>query len=361
MTSTHPPEPELDDAKVEEFAGRLFDLTTGGLLSHLVGIGHRTGLFDALAGTPATSAELARRANLDERYVREWLGAMATGGIVTYDPATRAFTLPPEHAVCLRGSTSTNLAPFTLTVAHLGEHLDELIEAFRHGGGVPYERFRPRFTEIMDGMSRGLFDDQLVSGILPTVPGLPERLTEGVRAADIGCGTGHSVNLMAAAYPASTFVGYDLAPDALARGRAEAGEAGLTNVSFTELDVVELPTEPPFDVVFAFDTIHDQADPARVLSRVHDALAPGGTFVMMDTKAATDLADNLDNPFAPLLYSVSTLHCMTVSLARGGAGLGTVWGEQLARTMLAEAGFTDVEVHDVPDDPLDAVYVCRRP
>ncbi|WP_024877592.1 class I SAM-dependent methyltransferase [Saccharomonospora piscinae] len=367
MTATEPTRsapqtpPALDAERAERFAEHLMELTTGGMLSHLIGIGHRTGLFDALASGPADSPTLARRANLHERYVREWLGAMATGGIVSYDPGEGSFTLPAEHAVCLRGSTAANLAPFTLAVAHLGEHLDELEEAFRHGGGVPYERFRPRFTEIMDGMSRGVFDDQLISGIVPAVPGLAERLSAGARVADIGCGTGHSVTLLAAEYPASTFTGYDFASDALDRGRAEVAERGLANASFQALDIVELPTDPPFDVVFAFDTIHDQAEPARVLRRVHDALVPGGRFVMLDTRAATELADNLDNPFAPLLYSVSTLHCMTVSLARGGAGLGTVWGEQLARRMLAEAGFTDVAVSEVPDDPLDSVYSCRRP
>ncbi|WP_019816562.1 class I SAM-dependent methyltransferase [Saccharomonospora saliphila] len=364
MTATPPQRAEtgeLDTDRVEEFAGRLQEFITGGMLSHLIGIGHRTGLFDALGRGPATSHELAERAGLNARYVREWLGAMATSGIVTYDPTTLTFTLPAEHALCLTGDRATNLAPFTLATAALGEHLDEVTTAFREGGGVPYERFRPRFTELMDGMSRGLFDEQLIDGLLPMTGDLPRRLTEGARVADIGCGTGHSTNLLAAHFPASQFVGYDFADDAVERAGAEAADMGLSNVSFAAYDIVHLPLDPPFDAVFAFDTIHDQAEPARVLRRVYDALAPGGYFVMMDTRAATDLADNLDNPSAPLLYSISTLHCMTVSLAQGGAGLGTVWGEQLARTMLRDAGFTGIEVNDVPDDPLDSLYVCRKP
>ena len=166
---------------------------------------------------------------------------------------------------------------------------------------------------------------------------------------------------MARAYLRSSFTGYDLAEDAIAQARAEAADWGLTNVSFEVLDVARLPGEPPCTAVFAFDAIHDQADPAGVLARVRAALEPGGWFVMMDIKAASALEDNVGNPLAPWLYAISTLHCMTVSLAQGGAGLGTVWGEQLARRMLDEAGFVDVAVHDVPDDPFDSVYVARTP
>jgi SAM-dependent methyltransferase len=125
------------------------------------------------------------------------------------------------------------------------------------------------------------------------------------------------------------------------------------------LDVAELPPEPQFDLITAFDAIHDQVDPATVLRRIHEALAPDGTFLMIDIRAASDLADNLDNPMAPFLYSISVLHCMTVSLAGGGAGLGTVWGEQLARSMLEDAGFTRVEVSEAPG-PMNNIYVCRK-
>lgn len=351
----------MDKQRVEEFAGRLFGFYTGALLSDLIAIGHRTGLFEAAAQGPATSAELATRAGLQERYVREWLGAMATSGVLDYAAATAAFTLPAEHAVCLTGPGSANLAPFSEATTLLGQHVDGVERAFREGGGVPYEEFRPRFTAVMDGLSRGVFDEQLLTAILPVTGELPRRLEQGVRAAEIGCGTGHALTLLARAFPASEFTGFDLAADAIEQGRAEAADQGLTNVSFEVLDVAELPADPVFTAVFAFDTIHDQATPAAVLRRVHEVLEPGGWFVMMDTKAATDLEANLQNPFAPLLYSISTLHCMTVSLARRGAGLGTVWGEQLAKTMLADAGFGAVDVHDVPDDPLDAVYVTRKP
>ena len=226
---------------------------------------------------------------------------------------------------------------------------------------MPYSEYRPGFTDVMDGLGRGMFDGVLVDGIVPLAGDLSERLTAGIRVADIGCGTGHTTNLLARAFPASQLFGYDLAADAIERARHEAADYGLANVAFEMVDVLELPTDPPFGAILAFDAIHDQADPAGVLGRVFDALEPGGVFVMFDVRASSHLENNIANPMAPLLYAVSTLHCMTVSLAVGGAGLGTVWGEELAVEMLAAAGFVDVEVHEAPADPMDSVYVARKP
>jgi trans-aconitate methyltransferase len=352
----------LDGTRVAAFGERLFELYTGAMVTLMIDLAHRTGLLEALAAGAGTSEEVAARAGLVERYVRECLGSLVTAGVVEFDPAGRRYTLPPEHAVLLTGEGSANMAPMSSAAGLLGRHVPAVAEATRHGGGVPYEVFRPEFTAVMDGMSRGLLDGQLLDGVLPLTGELPARLAAGgARVADIGCGTGHSVNLLARAFPRSAFTGYDLAGDALARGRAEAAEWGLHNVSFEVVDVTRLPVDPPFTAVFAFDTVHDQADPSGVLSRVRTALEPEGWFVMMDIRAASALEDNVGSPTAPLLYAVSTLHCMTVSLAQGGAGLGAVWGEQLARRMLAEAGFVDVTVHEVPDDPLDSLYVARAP
>lgn len=353
--------PAVDQAAVEAFAGRLFDTYTSSLLTLMIDIGHRTGLFTAAARGPATSAELADRAGLQERYVREWLGAMTTADITRFDPRTRTYTLPPEHAACLTGNSSTNLAPVSLMTGHLGTHLDGVIRAFREGGGVTYEEFRPRFTDLMDELRRGFFDSRLLGGVLPLTGDLPDRLAAGARVADIGCGTGHAVNLLAAAFPASEFVGYDIGVDAIAAAEAEATQLALPNARFEVRDVVDLPAEPPLDAVFAFDAIHDQADPVGVLRSVYEALRLGGTFVMFDIKASSHLESNVGNPMAPLLYSISTLHCMTVSLALGGAGLGTCWGEELARQMLADAGFEVLGVHEVPDDRMNVLYLCRKP
>lgn len=349
----------IDTARVEAFAERLFGVYTDSMLTLMIDIGHRTGLFAAAAQGPATSAELSERAGLHERYVREWLGAMTTGEIITYDPVTSTFTLPPEHAACLAGDGSANLAPMSVITGHLANHLDGVIHAFREGGGVPYEAFRPRFTEVMDNLSRGFFDGQLLAGVLPLTGDLPDRLAEGIRVADIGCGTGHAINLLAARYPASEFVGYDLGADAIAAASAEAERMGLPNARFEVRDVVDLPGD--LDAIFAFDAIHDQADPAGVLRATYRALRPGGVFVMFDIKASSHLENNIGNPLAPFLYSISTLHCMTVSLALDGAGLGTCWGVELARDLLTAAGFEIISVNDVPDDPMDVVYLARKP
>lgn len=347
-----------DRQRVQDFARKLFGHYTSGLLTLLIGIGHKTGLFDAAAKGPGTSQEIADRAGLDERYVREWLAAMATGGIVEYDAASGAFTLPPEHAACLTGTSSRNLAAGSQMLPMLSKRLPRIIECFQAGGGVSYSEYRPDFTEAQDASWRLLYDGLLIKGFLPAAKGLPERLKSGIRVADIGCGTGHAVNLMAREYPASAFVGYDLGEDAITRARAEAREMGLSNAVFEALDASRMSPEPKFDLITTFDAIHDQRDPATVLRRVAVALAPGGVYLMVEPKASSRLEENIGNPFAPYMYGMSVLHCMTVSLAAGGAGLGTAWGEQTARQMLGEAGFTSIEVVDAPG-PQNSIYICR--
>ena len=351
----------FDPGLAEAFAGKLMGLYTGGLVTSMVDIGHRTGLFEAAAEGIATSQELAGRAGLQERYVREWLGAMVTGGIFDYDPVTRTYRLPAERAALLVNTGSGNLAPFSQFQAHLGKHLPRVAQAFREGGGVPYEEFRPEFTDLMDAGSRNLFDVHLIDHVLPLAPSLTETLTSGGRAADVGCGTGHAIVVLAAAFPQSRFVGYDLAEDAIEKARAEAAAAGLTNATFEVCDAATLVTAEPFDAIVSFDTIHDQVDPVAVLASIYGALVPGGTYLMAEPYASSNLEDNIANPMAPMLYAISTLHCLTVSLAHGGAGLGTAFGEQKARELLADAGFVDVTVTPSPADPSDAVYLATKP
>jgi SAM-dependent methyltransferase len=349
----------IDPQRVQAFAGKMLDIYNGGMLSLLVDLGHRTGLFESAAQGPATSEKLANRAGLQERYVREWLGGMAAGGILTYDADTRTYALPPEHAVLLTGTTMRNIAPVSRFVTLLAQHVPGVADCFRRGGGVPYEAYRPEFTDTMDDVWRRIYDEQLIGGFLTQVPGLTERLGTGIRVADIGCGTGHAVNTMAQAFPASTFVGYDLAADAIERARAEAETMGLSNARFEVVDVTTLAPEFKFDLITAFDAIHDQVAPQTVLRRVHDALAPGGILYMVEFKFASDVGANVGNPFAPLYYGISTLHCMTVSLAHSGAGLGAVWGEEVARRLLTEVGFGPIEVVNTPR-PQNYAFVCKK-
>lgn len=349
----------VEQDRAKEFRAKLLGIFTGGVLTKLIDIGYQTGLFEASKGGPATSEELSERASLRERYVREWLGAMASSGIYAYDPDTQRYTLPEEHAVALTGESASNLCPNSRMINHFGTHLPQLVRCFRAGGGIPYAAYRPVFTQCMDDMWRRIFDQHLVGAFIGAVPGVSEALQQGIRVLDIGCGTGHAMNILARDFPRSTFLGYDIAEDAIATAEAEAKGMGLTNSTFATMDVAHLPGGGKFDLITAFDAIHDQVAPDAVLDGVSKAMTPRGTFLMIDFKFSSRVEENIGNPFAPLYYGISLMHCMPVSLALGGAGLGTVWGEQTARRMLQEAGFGSVEILDTPR-PQNCIYVCRH-
>ena len=348
----------LDEAKVKAFTQRMVGHFTGASVALMLEVGRQVGLFEAMAAMPpAGSAAIAERAGLTERYVREWLGAMVCGGIVEYDPVARTYHLPPEHALLLTGQTSRNLTSLATFFPLLGRVLPDVTEAFRRGGGVPYAAYQPDFTGLMDTRSRPRYEEFLLTKYLGSPEGLIARLEAGIRVADIGCGTGFCVNLMARHFPRSAFVGYDFSEMAVARARAEAAAMGVGNASFVVQDVAKLPSEPKFDLITAFDAIHDQIDPAGVLRRIRAVLAPGGRFLMLDVHASSNLEENVDAPMSAFVYTISTMHCMTVSLAHGGAGLGTAWGIQLATRMLNEAGFTEVQLFERVD-PMNSLYVA---
>lgn len=327
----------------------------------LLSIGHQTGLFDTMAALPpSTSAQIAEAAGLQERYVREWLGGLVTGHVVGYDPDGETYVLPADRAAVLtRAAGPGNLARVAQFISLLGEVEQKIIGCFRDGGGLSYREY-PRFHGIMAEQSGEVFDAALVDVILPMAKDLPARLAAGVEVADFGCGSGHAVNVMATAFPASRFTGIDFSADSLSVGIREATRRGLTNVAFEPHDLAEMDLTHAYDVVTAFDAIHDQAQPAKVLHNIYRSLKPGGIFLMVDIKASSRLEDNVGVPLAPYLYTVSTMHCMTVSLASGGAGLGTVWGRQRAESMLADAGFTDVRVAEIETDPVNYYYVATK-
>ena len=351
----------FDEGRSEAFSGRMIDILNGAAIALMTSIGHQVGLFDAMATLPpATSERIAEKARLTERYVREWLGAMVTGRIVEHDPTVGTYALPPEHATWLtRAAGTNNLALQAQYIPLLAQVEQPLIECFRNGGGVPYSQF-PRFQRLMAEESGAIHDVALVDTILPLVPGLVERLRAGIDVADIGCGQGHAINLMACAFPTSRFVGYDFSEEGVRAGQAEADRLGLTNAQFEARDVTTLDARDRFDLVTAFDAIHDQIQPAKVLASIADALRPEGVFLMVDIGASSHVDENMDFPMAPFLYTISCMHCMTVSLANGGVGLGAMWGEQKAREMLAEAGFQRVEVKRIEDDFFNNYYVAMK-
>lgn len=351
----------VESAVAEEFAGRMLGVFNDSALALLLSVGQQVGLFDHLAGRPpSTSAEIAASAGLQERYVREWLNGVTTGGVVSHDPATGTYWLPAEHAACLTEAAGPdNVARMMRYIPILAGVEEQVVGCFTDGGGVGYEAF-PRFHQLMAEDSEAVHDAGLLDLVLPLVPGLAERLAEGASLADVGCGSGHAINILARAFPASRFAGYDFSEEAIAAARREAEEWGLPNAEFVVRDVTDLGVSDEFDAVTAFDAIHDQAHPARVLANIATALRPDGTFLMVDIKASSHVHENLDIPWSTFLYTVSLMHCMTVSLALGGDGLGTVWGHQTAVRMLHEAGFERVEIRDVETDPFNAFYVATR-
>lgn len=351
----------MDQAKSEVFAERFLSDLNSAAVVLMTSIGHQVGLFDAMnEKPPATSEQIAAEAGLNERYVREWLGAMVTGRVVDHDPDEGTYSLPPEHAAWLtRAAGMNNMGLQAQYIPLIAEVEQQVIAAFRQGGGVPYSAYT-RFHRLMAEDSGAANDSALIDTILPLVPGLPERLKAGIDVADIGCGSGHAVNLMAQVFPTSRFVGYDFSEEGIATGRAEASELGLNNARFESKDAATLDEVDRFDFITAFDAIHDQAQPAEVLRRIAQALRPDGAFLMVDIRASSRLHENMDHPLGPLLYTMSTMHCMTVSLALDGMGVGTVWGEQKARQMLSDARFTKIDVEAVEGDLFNSYFVARK-
>ncbi len=348
----------MDTARAEQFVTRMSTLMNEGMLSVLVSMGHELGLFDILDGMPtSTSEKIATASGLTERYVREWLGGMVTGGIVEYEDGK--YRLPPEHArVLTRAAGADNFAAFVHSTALLTDRRHEVLDAFRRGGGVPYDRY-DEFMQVWAGLNADKFERALLDQLPQAIPNIDDKLVAGIDVLEIGCGEGHATNVMAAAYPNSRFVGFDLREKAIEEASRNARDMGATNVEFQVRDLANLDSAANWDLITGFDVIHDQAKPREVLGIVRQSLRPAGTFLMVDINAHSDVGENLTHPAGPFLYGTSLLHCMTVSLAYDGEGLGAVWGEQKARELLAEAGFTNIDVTQLEGDPLNAFYVAR--
>jgi len=355
---------DFDQAKAEAFAGRFLTVLNSGALCLMVSVGHRTGLFDVMSKLPPTTSEaIAAQARLNERYVREWLCAMVTAGVVDIDPTTTLFTLPVEHGAFLsRAAAANNMAVFAQYISLMGCVEDDIVECFRKGGGVPYEKF-PRFHEVMAEDSGQSVLSSLESHILPLVPGLTSRLEQGVRVLDVGCGQGRIINRLAGLYPHSRFVGMDLSTDAIGLACDEASTNGLNNVEFVAVDLsnFDKTAEPEsFDLITTFDAIHDQAQPLNVLKGIHRALKSDGEYLMQDISGTSYVHKDIDHPIGTFLYTISCMHCMTVSLAQGGEGLGAMWGEEKTREYLQRAGFRSIETKQLDHDFANNWYVIRK-
>ena len=351
----------FNQTRADEFVDEMVNILNHGAIALMISIGHRTRLFDTMAHLPsATSTEIANEANLNERYVREWLGSMVTGRVVDFNAQDHTYALPAEHAAFLtRKAAPDNFAVFTQYIPLLGQVEDKIIDCFNKGGGVPYSEFH-RFHHVMAEDSEQTVVAALEDYILPLVPGLKEKLQNGIDVLDVGCGSGRAINKLAALFPNSTFYGYDFSKQAISRASKEAAEKQLSNVRFEVKDVTSLDVDNKYDLITTFDAVHDQANPAAVLAGIENALKDDGIYLMQDIASSSHVHNNKEHPIGPFLYTISTMHCMTVSLAQGGEGLGTCWGKEKAIEMLSEAGFENIRVEQLDHDIQNYYYIIQK-
>ncbi len=344
-----------------EFSNYLTDVINKASLSIMLSIGHRTKLFDIMSTLPpSTIEEIASHSKLNERYVKEWLGAMVTGKIIEYDSTNNKFELSKKKAKYLtRKDNIYNFAASMQWIPILSKVEDEIITCFKKGGGIPYSSYG-RFHEVMAEESYQTVVVGLLEHILPLVPNLIDELKKGLKVLDVGCGRGKAINLMAKNFPNSFFHGYDASDEAINDAINEAKEMNNSNVVFKVENITSLNFKDKFDLITAFDAIHDQPKPRLVLKNIYDSLSDKGIFLMQDILASTPLKDNISHPLGPFLYTISCLHCMSVSLSQNGEGLGAMWGKEKAVSMLEEAGFADIKVKTLPHDFQNYYYVCQK-
>ena len=351
----------IDSAKQEAFVGQVLANTSAAMVTTLAALGDRLGLFKTLAGSgPATSAEIAARAGIVERYAREWLGGMTSAGYVTYDPATRRFALPPEHVAALADEGGPmffgGVYEMLLSASSV---VDRVAEAFRSGGGVPQSAYDDRFWDGMERFSGGWYDNLLVQQWLPAMPDVQRKLRDGADVADVGCGRGRALIRLAQAYPASRYVGYDAFAPSVERATAHAREAGVADRVRYELRDAASDLPGRFDVITTFDVIHDAVDPVAVLRSIFRALKPDGIYVCLDANCSDKLEENT-GPIGSIFHGISILYCMTTSLAGGGAGLGTLGlHEHKLRDLATVIGFRNIRRVPIVD-PFNNLYELRR-
>jgi SAM-dependent methyltransferase len=332
----------VDDLKLQAFVGQAVSELGATLGAALVVIGDRLGLYKAMADAgPLSSDELAARTGTAERYVREWLNAQAAGGYVTYDARTQRYTLPPEQAFALADEQSPMFLPGAfqgMVAAVLDAH--QLTDAFRTGAGVGWHEHTPDLFEGTERFFRTSYQANLVSSWIPALEGVEAKLRAGATVADVGCGHGASTILLAQAYPASAFVGFDYHAPSIEQARARAAAAGVGDrVRFEVAAATEYPGQD-YDLVACFNCLHDMGDPVGAARHVRASLDPAGTWLIVEPFAADRVEDNL-NPVGRVYYGASTLICTPASLAQPvGAALGAQAGQARLREVVSAAGFT---------------------
>ncbi|MBE1558038.1 class I SAM-dependent methyltransferase [Nonomuraea africana] len=346
----------------EDFMEKVFGDYVGANAIFMAAIGDRLGLFkDFASNGPATSAELAARTGLAERYLREWLDGMAAAGYLIFDEADGRYSMPEAYAPVLAEESGMMFlgAAFFDYSTNYGETFHALLEAFRSGDGVPQELYGQEVAESIERFTAPWFEHQLVPVWLPLMPEARARLEAGARVCDVGCGQGRAVIKLAQAFPECELVGLDRYEPAIQAATEHARAAGVGDRVRFELHDGAAGLPGRFDVVTTFDVLHDSADPAGLLAAIHDGLDPEGRYVCVDINCADRSQDNV-GPMGTVLYGLSLAYCLPVSLARGGAGLGTCGlPEGRLREMALAAGFSQVRRLPV-DDPFNNVYELSR-
>ena len=347
----------VDMALVEAFLGQAVTDAAAAVSVLLTHLGDRLGLYQAMAdGTPVTASELAASTGTNARLVQEWLSNQTAGGYVVHDPRADTFRLPAEHALALAHESSPAMVQglFDL-VAAVYQSIDKEVEAFRTGTGLAWADHHPSLFPATERAFRPGYQARLVQEWIPAFDGLHERLTDGARVADVGCGHGASTVVLASAYPNSTFVGYDYHAPSLEAARTAAQNAGVAErVEFRLRDATSVAG--PFDLIAFFDCWHDTADPLGVAKATRQALTEGGRVLLVEPFAADHLEDNV-SPLGRFGYGISTLVCTPCSISDGGPGLGAQAGEARTRELFREAGFG--WFRRAAETPLNIVYEAR--
>jgi SAM-dependent methyltransferase len=360
------PETAADPDLLKYYSFSVFTQLSGAVTAGMIHLGDRLGLYSALAASegPLTTAALAERTGLDERWVREWAYNQAAAKLISVDTtiSPEQFWLTPEAVAVLAtpdhpafGMGMFHRLPQTIAA------LEVMPESFRTGLGHDYDSHGPEGAVGIERSFEPWNRHHLIPTVLPALDGVVDRLRAGITVADVGCGAGGAVLLMAEAFPNSRFVGYDISQFALERAEHRRREEAAENVRFVDPRIDGLPTDRSIDFITTFDCIHDMTDPQGMIHAIADALAPDGTWLLVDIKGRETFAENVEkNPMASLMYGISVLSCMSSALSEpGGAGLGTLGlPASRAREMATAAGLTRFRTLDV-EHSVNAFYEVR--
>lgn len=349
----------LDEEKVHAFLGKA--VTDGGaaMASALVVLGDRLGLYKAMRGAgPVTPAELARRTNLNERYVREWLLNQAAGGYLDYDVATGRYTLPEEHAVPLTDENSpAYIGGMFSIVAAFVKAEPRIEQAFRTGGGMLWGEHDPMLFPAVERFFKPGYAANLVSSWIPALEGVAPKLEAGAKVADVGCGHGASTIILAQAYPQSRFHGFDVHAPSVEAARASAQAAGVADrVTFEVATAQDYPGSG-YDLVAYFDCLHDMGDPIGAIRHTAEALAPGGTVLIVEPMAGLHVEDNF-NIVGRFYSGASVLCCTPNAVASGDTALGTVASDDALRNVVAAGGLS--HFRRATETPFNRIFEAKR-